>query len=314
QPVRGIGDQLGGVALLHVLGEHQQLDPGVLLTDQGGRPHALVGEGRWHAHIDHRQVRLVGRDRAQQGGAVAHRGDHLVARLGQQAFQACAQQHGVVGDHDPHRAVSWGSGREASAGAVVSCAAGATGISCTVAAPAPGRGSSGITAISTVPPPGGLATSRWPPVARTRSVRPARPVESPPRLTAAPPRPSSSIRTRSAWSVWVTVTEALVASECLAMLVKASETTKEATASGSRPSPELISTRRSTGTGERAATADSAASRPRSVRTAGWMPRTSCRRSVITAFASLCASPTMALARWGSLWIVFLAMPRVIAR
>src|SRR5690625_3581007 len=44
------------------------------------------------------------------------------------------------------------------------------------------------------------------------------------------------------------------------------------------------------------------------------MPRASCRRSVITAFASLCASPTMALARWGSLWIVFLAMPRVIAR
>ena len=41
-----------------------------------------------------------------------------------------------------------------------------------------------------------------------------------------------------------------------------------------------LSTRRSTGTGDRAATADSAASSPRSVSTAGWMPRARLRSSI----------------------------------
>ena len=45
-----------------------------------------------------------------------------------------------------------------------------------------------------------------------------------------------------------------------------------------------------TGTVHRAATADSAASRPRSVRTAGWMPRARSRSSCSAILTSPCAS------------------------
>ena len=57
------------------------------------------------------------------------------------------------------------------------------------------------------------------------------------------------------------------------------------------------STCRSTGTGQRAARAESAASSPRSARTAGWMPRTSSRSSVMARLASSWAWPTRAHGR-----------------
>jgi hypothetical protein len=41
--------------------------------------------------------------RLDQGGAITDRGHHLVAVLGEQAGQALAQQHRVVGHDDPQR-------------------------------------------------------------------------------------------------------------------------------------------------------------------------------------------------------------------
>ena len=68
------------------------------------RAQALVGVGRRHPHVDDRHVRAVREHRLDQGGTVADRGHHLVTVLGQQADQALAQQHRVVGHDDPQRA------------------------------------------------------------------------------------------------------------------------------------------------------------------------------------------------------------------
>ena len=69
----------------------------------------------------------------------------------------------------------------------------------------------------------------------------------------------------------------------------------------------------STGTCERAARALSEASNPRSSRTDAWMPRASCRSSVIAAFVEVCASSMSAWAAVGSSSIFCCARPRVIA-
>src|SRR3954467_13854421 len=55
-----------------------------------------------------------------------------------------------------------------------------------------------------------------------------------------------------------------------------------------------------TGTGDAAASAESAASRPRSVRTGGWIPRATWRISVIASFAAACAWSSSSRARAGS--------------
>ena len=74
-------------------------------------------------------------DGVDERGAVAHRGDDIVARLDQQELQAFPQQQGVVRDHEPH----------------------------------------GTAASITVGPPTGEATFSTPSTARTRSARPTRP-------------------------------------------------------------------------------------------------------------------------------------------
>ncbi len=66
-------------------------------------PEALVGEGRRHAHVDHGEVGALAVDGLDQGVAVAHRGHDLLAGVDEQAGQPGPQQHGVLGDHDPHR-------------------------------------------------------------------------------------------------------------------------------------------------------------------------------------------------------------------
>ena len=98
-----VGEQLARVGLLDVLREHEHADPGQLGADLLGGAQALVGVGRRHAHVDDRDVGLVGADLAQQVLGVAGLADDLEAGLLEQAHDALAQQHRVVGDDDPHR-------------------------------------------------------------------------------------------------------------------------------------------------------------------------------------------------------------------
>ncbi len=111
-----------------------------------------------------------------------------------------------------------------------------------------------------------------------------------------------------------TATPTPEAPECFAALERASVATKYAvvsTASGRRSS-SLTSTE--TGIGDLPARAERAASRPRSVRMAGWMPRTRSRISERARLASPCASSTSSRAASGSSAIFCFAMPRPIAR
>jgi hypothetical protein len=55
--VRAAGDELGGVALLHPLGQDEDADVGPLVADQQGGAQALVGERGWHPHVHHADVR-----------------------------------------------------------------------------------------------------------------------------------------------------------------------------------------------------------------------------------------------------------------
>jgi hypothetical protein len=107
--------------------------------------------------------------RLDQGGTVADRGHHLVTVLGEQADQALAQQHRVVGHHDPQRTAGAAAGRRFR----------------------DGRGrvqQHGSSAVIVVGPPEGLVTRSVPPAARSRWSSPRRPC---PFSSAAPPAPSS---------------------------------------------------------------------------------------------------------------------------
>src|SRR3954462_11957861 len=81
---------------------------------------------------------------------------------------------------------------------------------------------SGIAARTDVPSPAGLSTTSLPSSASTRSTSPRRPV---PRLTSAPPTPSSTTSITAWASSHVTRTRAYDACAYFATLVSASETT-----------------------------------------------------------------------------------------
>src|SRR6266540_1099890 len=96
------GQQVGGVALLDVLGQHHHGDLRVLAADHERGPDALVGVGRRHAHVDHDQVGVVLADSSQQLLGVGHGGGDLEAAVAEQLGQAFAEQDRVLGDHDSH--------------------------------------------------------------------------------------------------------------------------------------------------------------------------------------------------------------------
>ena len=76
--------------------------PGCSSRISARRAQPLVGVRRRHADVDDRDVGLVGADLAQQVLGVAGLGDDLEARLLEQARDALAQQHAVVGEDDAH--------------------------------------------------------------------------------------------------------------------------------------------------------------------------------------------------------------------
>ncbi|MFC5123178.1 hypothetical protein ACFPRL_06980 [Pseudoclavibacter helvolus] len=123
-----------------------------------------------------------------------------------------------------------------------------------------------------VGPSGGLEIVIPPPAASMRSVTPSSP---PPGMSRAPPRPSSWMRAQSIEPRMRACTEISEAPECFAALPSDSATAKYTAASASfeqRPGSWASST---TGMWDRAASPERAASRPRSVSTAGWKPRAS---------------------------------------
>ena len=94
--------QLRGVPALEGLREQQQPYLRVSLPQPGGGLGALVGVGGRHPDVDDGDVRAVLGDGRLELLAVADQGDRLDAGLGQQPCESFAQQHRVIGDHDPH--------------------------------------------------------------------------------------------------------------------------------------------------------------------------------------------------------------------
>ena len=82
------GDQLDGVGLLDVLGQHQHRDLRPLSTQHQGGPDPLVGPGRRHPDIDDAQVGLVLLDRSDERLAVLDSGDDLEAGFGRAAARS----------------------------------------------------------------------------------------------------------------------------------------------------------------------------------------------------------------------------------
>ena len=71
------------------------------LTDLPCRDEPLIRVGRRHPDVDDRHVGLVHRDVAQQVVGRPRLGDDLEPGLLQEARDALAQEHGVVGEHHP---------------------------------------------------------------------------------------------------------------------------------------------------------------------------------------------------------------------
>ena len=115
---------------------------------------ALVGVGGRHPQVDDRDLGSVLGDGRDQLLGVAGLPDDVEAGLAEQQRDPFAQQHRVVGDHYAH----------------------------------------GISALSRVPPAGGLQIFRRPSSASTRSASPRRPEPS---FGSAPPLPSSVTSTTS---------------------------------------------------------------------------------------------------------------------
>jgi hypothetical protein len=96
-------DQLGRVSLLDVLRQHEHREPGMPGTQLDRGAQAVVGVGGRHPHVDDGQVGIVRGDRVDQARRVSDRRDGLDRAVRQQPYEAFPEQHGILGDHHPHR-------------------------------------------------------------------------------------------------------------------------------------------------------------------------------------------------------------------
>src|SRR5918999_1638581 len=180
--LRRVREELHRKSQLDVLRQDEYRHLGVLRADLERRLQALVAVRGRQTDVDDRNVRLVAPHLPQQELSVSALGDDLEARVRQQACQPLAQQHAVLGDRYPH----------------------------------------GMSALTRVPPPGGVQTRSRPPSASTRSASPRRPV---PRSLSAPPTPSSTTSITRSPLAQDAATVADVAAACLPMFARLSETT-----------------------------------------------------------------------------------------
>ena len=74
-------------ARVHVMGQHQDPDPGMPLTDLLSCDDALVGVRGWHPDVDDRDVGLVLVDYSLQRRGLADGRDHFEADLAEQSRQ-----------------------------------------------------------------------------------------------------------------------------------------------------------------------------------------------------------------------------------
>src|SRR5437763_5992569 len=105
-------EQAQGVARLDVLREDEHADLRMLGADRLGGRQPLVGVRRRHSDVDDRRVRPFYTDVPQKPRGVLRLADDLDAGVGQQADDALARQHQVVGDDYAHginarRPVGW---------------------------------------------------------------------------------------------------------------------------------------------------------------------------------------------------------------
>jgi len=98
--LRAARDELGGVPLLHPLGQHQDAHGRPAVTDHERGPQSLVGERRRHPHVHHAGIRLAPGDGPQESLGVADGGDDLVPLVGQQPGEPFAEQDGILRDRD----------------------------------------------------------------------------------------------------------------------------------------------------------------------------------------------------------------------
>src|SRR3954464_2439203 len=131
----GVGEQSHRQAGLDVLREHEHADRRVARADLQSGAQPLVGVRGRHPDVDDRYVRRRRVDLAQQLLAGRAAGGYGEAGVPEQARDALAEQHAVLGERYPH----------------------------------------GISACRRVPSPAGLVTRRCPPSASTRSLRPRSP-------------------------------------------------------------------------------------------------------------------------------------------
>ena len=96
-----VREQLARVLALDVLAEHEDRGPRHAPSRLDRGPQALVALGRRHADVDDGHVRPVLDDRVDEGRPVADLRHHRCPGVLEQADQALAQQHGVLGDHHP---------------------------------------------------------------------------------------------------------------------------------------------------------------------------------------------------------------------
>src|SRR2546423_5392253 len=97
-----LGQEFGGVGLLHVLRDHQHRGVRVVAAQVERGAQSLVPEVGWQADVHHRDVRLVARHGVDQRGRVGHGRHHLEAVVAQQALESVTEESQVLRDDYPH--------------------------------------------------------------------------------------------------------------------------------------------------------------------------------------------------------------------